>query len=534
MFGCFFTVFRSVATAILMMVVGFGLFSFLTTVNFRDNFLTAEFYNENLSDNDVYNRFYDEVLIDPAFDDTTGRLLGNVDIPQADMVGIAREIVPPDYLQGQVEGAVIGAIDYLNKETDTPEIFIELASPLDKVKPVLFSYMDKRIDELEDVPVTTVEELETGLENLYRTFGEGEIPTQAPFIEDPEALIVDYVDQTIAELDEVPASTPQDFENEIGDIYRGLVDGELPTHIPSIESLSPSERIAAYNLALQAVLRDPSIPDEIKTGLADEDEQIKSRLREADVQGALGVASVPLTSASVRKFVDDAYDNAFESIKDAGLSEEALSGLDDQRDVIGELLGDGEVKESLKVGARALVGPRIDEALDELREKLDDQERLDVTGIAAEHSNQDKDQFLEELDAMRVVIDRGDVVIWVSIVMVVVGTLLMMIVQFPRLASSFRWPGITLFLSGAIFLIVNLVLRRRLEDWVNVLIAQETPIDSPIPPALVNIVSDVLTSMASDVAGSLIFPSIIIAVVGLVTLLLSFFIKSLHIPFLSR
>ena len=70
------------------------LFSFLTTVNFRDNFLTAEFYNENLSDNDVYNRFYDEVLIDPAFDDTTGKLLGNVDIPQADMVGIAREIVP--------------------------------------------------------------------------------------------------------------------------------------------------------------------------------------------------------------------------------------------------------------------------------------------------------------------------------------------------------------------------------------------------------------------------------------------------------
>ena len=75
---------------------------------------------------------------------------------------------------------MIGAIDYLNKETDTPEIFIELASPLDKVKPVLFSYMDKRIDELEDVPITTVEELEIGLENLYRTFGEGEYPPRRP------------------------------------------------------------------------------------------------------------------------------------------------------------------------------------------------------------------------------------------------------------------------------------------------------------------------------------------------------------------
>ena len=534
MFGCFFFVFRSVATAILMVVVFFALFGFFLADNFRDNFLTAEFYNDNLSDNDVYNRFYDEVLTDPEFDDTTDELLGSVDIPQEDIVGVAREIIAIDYLQDQVEGAVIGAIDYLNKETDTPEVFIELAPPLANVKPVLFGYIDQRIDELEDVPVSTFEELETRLENLYRTLGIGEIPTQVPFIEDPEALVVDYVDQVIAGLDEVPASTPQDFENEIGNIYRGLAGGELPTQVPSIESLSPSERIAAYDLALRDIRRDPNIPGEVKTGLDDQDEQIKRRLREADVQGALEVASGPLTSASVGEFVDDAHDNASESIKDAGLSEKALSGLDEQRDVIKELLGDGKIKESLKVSARGLMGPLVDEALDELREKLDDQERLDLTGIAAEHSHQDKEQFLEELDTLRDVIDRGDVGVWISIVVIVLGTILMMTVHLPHLASSLRWPGLTLFLSGLIFLIVSLVLNARLEDQFNDLLDQGTNAVSPIPPTMINIASDVLTSMASDVASGFIFPSIIVMVAGLALLIVSFFIRLLHIPFLSR
>ena len=527
MFGYSF-IFRSVATAILMVVVFFALFGFLLTDSLRDNFLSAKFYNDNLAENDVYNRFYDEVLLDPEFNDTTDELLGNVDIPQEDIAGVAREIIPADYLRHQVEAAVTGAIDYLNKKADTPEVFIELALPLANVKPVLFSYVDRRIDELEEVPVSTSEELETGLEELYRTLEMGRIPTQVPFIEDPDALVVDHVDRAISELEEVPANTPQDFEKEIGSIYRSLAGGELPTRIPSIESLSPSERVAAYDLALQQIRRDPNIPDEVKKGLDDQDEQIKSRLREADVQGALGVASNSLTAASVGEFVDDAYDNAFEAIKDAGLPEKALSGLDEQRDVIKGLLGEGKVKESLKVSARGLAGPLVDEALDELREELDDRERLDPIAIAAEHSDQDREQFLEDLDAFREIIHRGETVVWISIVVLVLGILLMMAVHIPHLASSLRWPGITLLLSGLAILIVSLVSNSLLlEGQVNATV-------SPIPPSMTNIASDVLVSMAADFVGGFIFPSIIVVVVGIALLITSFFIRSLRIPFLSR
>ena len=79
-----------------------------------------------------------------------------------------------------------GAIDYLNKETDTPELFIELGPPLDNAKPALLGYIDRRIDALEEETVDSIDQLQEELEKLYRTVEKGEIPTSVPRIEDPE------------------------------------------------------------------------------------------------------------------------------------------------------------------------------------------------------------------------------------------------------------------------------------------------------------------------------------------------------------
>ncbi|MCE2464208.1 MAG: hypothetical protein J4F46_09960, partial [Dehalococcoidia bacterium] len=146
----------------------------------------------------------------------------------------------------------------------------------------------------------------------------------------------------------------------------------------------------------------------------------------------------------------------------------------------------------------------------------------------------DKEQFLEELDAFREVIHRGGAVVWISIVVLVLGILLIMVVHIPHLASSLRWPGITLLLSGLPILIVSLVSSSGLEGLFNDLLDQVNVTVSPIPPSMINIASDVLASMAADLIGGFILPSIIVTVVGIALLITSFFIRSLRIPFLSR
>ena len=538
MFGCFFLVFRSVATLILFLVVFFGLVFFLLATSVRDNFLSVEFYTSNFSENIIYDRFYDEVLLDSEYADTTEELLGNIDVTTGDVVEIVKEIIPPDYLQSQVEGSVQGAIDYLNKDTDTPEIFLELGPPLERIKPTLFKYMDGRIDELEDVPVTTIDELRQELEDLYRAVEQGKIPTRVPSIEDPEALVNRYVDDQIADLILVPAPTIGDFTRELERVYRELSSGQLPTRIPTVESVPIPLRGAVYDTVFQAIRDDPSIPESVKMGLQEQEQEIKAQLVESeqgDVKGALAIATRPLTGPVLDKFVDDAYDQVFQKLSDdPAFPRNALVGLDAERDAIKDQLGDGNIKEALKLGLRGLASPLIDEAIGDLREELDDQDRLDVLARAAEQNDETKEEFLEDVDVVRDWIDRAKLGISLTLVMIVVGAILMAAVQFPGLSSGLRWPGLTLFLSGLSFLIIGLVTKAVLPGRAEDLIEQAKAETSVIPDSMIKIIGDVLSSMVSDVAGGLIAPSATVMGIGLALIIASIAVRMLRIPIFSR
>ena len=539
--GWWFFIFRSLASLILGLVIFFGFVGYLMWKNVRDNFLTTEFYTDSFTENDVYNRVYDEVLLDPEFVDTTEELLGDIDVPTGDIVDVTRDIITPEYLQEQVEGSVQGIIDYLNRVIDQPDAFIDLGPPLDNVKPVLFGYMDGRIDYLEDVPVATIEELQLELESLFRTLENGMIPTRVPLVEDRDALVNSYVDERIADLEVVHAPTAEEFEQELRNIYRELADGMIPDRIPSIEAIPVKDRDAAYDLVFETISEDPTFA-EAKEGLRELDGSIKDQLRTGNVKGALQVASRPLISPVIGRFLDDSYDRAFETLsKDPSFPRLALDGLDQQSDEVKERLGEGRIKEALKVAARGVAGPLIDETLDELRRDLDGQDRMDLVAKAAEQEDPEgyrvdpvktREEFLDDLEILRDVIDRAQST-WLAVLVMVVAAVLMAAVHLPHLASSLRWPGLTLLLSGLVFLVVGLVMKYVLGDVFNDLVSRGAEF-SPIPPRMIDIISDVLTSMASDLAGDLIVPSIVLLVVGVVLIVGSLFIRALHIPFLSR
>ena len=308
MFGCLFLIFRSVASLILGLVIFFGFLAYLLVSNFHDNFLSLEFYTDSLSENSVYDRFYDEVLLDPEFKETRDDLLGDLDFTRAeedigvtdrDIIEVSKEILSPAYLQSQVEWAVKGAIDYLNKETDTPELFIDLGPPLGRAKPVLFRYIDKRIDELQGVPVNTMEELQSELESLYRTVESGKIPTQLPSIADPEILVTSYVDGVVADLEVVPAPTLQDFSRELENVYAEVAKGRLPTTVPSVDAIPVQLRSTAYDTAFTAFRNNQSIPQEVRDlaaeGLGREEVKIKAQLERGDVKAAIREGTAALT-----------------------------------------------------------------------------------------------------------------------------------------------------------------------------------------------------------------------------------------------
>ena len=154
--------------------------------------------------------------------------------------------------------------------------------------------------------------------------------------------------------------------------------------------------------------------------------------------------------------------------------------------------------------------------------------------IAAEQNNQTKETFLENLDSSRDVIDLTELGRWVAQLIIGASALLMAAVNFPHLATGLRLPGLTMFFSGLLFLVLGLVLTSQLPDRFDDLLDQNVSGASPIPNSMIFIINDVLTSMATDIAKGFIGPSIGIMVIGIVLLIGSVFMRRLGIPFFSR
>ena len=415
-------VLRPILGLVLAVVVIVGFLCFVVVSGFRSNLLSADFYAENISENSVYDRIYDEVLLDPEFEKQTDYLVAGVEVPDEDVVEVTRSILPPAYLQGQVENAISGALDYLNRDSDEALVFIELGNPIDNIKPTVLAYIDRRIDEIPTNEVEDVEEMADELTVLWKGLEEGRVPESIPEFRDPTS-----VNPTVADL--------------------------------------------IFDEAVAELESDPQFPRSAVNALRDQESAIKVPLSEGDTRGAL------------------------------------------------------------KTTTAAIAGPVIDEAIQEFVDKeLDEDRRLDLVEVAADADDKTREEFLDDLEPARDYISTTRLGLTLTIVAVVVGCLLLGALQYPRMASLFRIPGIVLFISGAIALIISIVVKTAIESLLNNIV-----IDEPdIPTSIVDIFSDVFSSMSSDMVSGTIPIAATAMGVGLALFVVSFLIRKLPIPIFSR
>ncbi len=223
------------------------------------SFVSPSFYTEALLEERVYDRVYDEVLVDPALQGTQEELLGGIQVPAEEAAEVARRVLPPGYLQAETERAIAALMGYLKKDTETLELYVDLEVPLTNAARELTVYVEEQIDAVEVAPV------------------------------DPEDL--------------------GEFTQEV------LLDvraGRLPRRVPSFQQVPVEERLKAYDIALEKLRGHPQVPMEVLRSLEDPatDQAIREALAkegtggEEDLRDALKLASGSL----VTPLVDDSLD----------------------------------------------------------------------------------------------------------------------------------------------------------------------------------------------------------------------------------
>ena len=179
---------RAAAGTALGLAVFTGLLTLLIVVNFTQRLDDAAVYAAAFSETGAYDRIYDEVLMDEALRDRTGGLLGNIVVATHDQgVDVLREVMPPAYLQEQVEENIGRFTGFLRHERERLEIYIDLEEPLARVNRAVKGQVHDFIEDLEvsDPPssscsLETLQELAAASTEPYSQLSHGELPRSAP------------------------------------------------------------------------------------------------------------------------------------------------------------------------------------------------------------------------------------------------------------------------------------------------------------------------------------------------------------------
>ena len=428
--GFFISIVRAGAALLLGVVIFVGFLFFLMLSNFSGKLLNADFYTDTIAGQDTYNRIYNEVLVDEELLDKTQEFLGDVQVVSSqDIIDLMREIVPPAYFQQQVEENIQRAIAYAEEDVDELEVFIDLAEPLRNVKPVMFAYIDRRIDELEE--------------------------------EDPG-------------IGSCSNAAVTGLAGRYLDVFTALAGGEAPTTVPSLQALDPLCRQALFASAFD------------------------------------------LLSAS----------NSLDAV--------TRQQLLDQREALRKPFEAGDTLAMLKVSARTLAGPLMDQAIDQVREDLGPAGRLDlIQQISEWNPDTSEAQIREDLDEGRKWASRargfGELT---TLIMVIGGSILMGLVFVPNLAGMLRWPGAALAITGT----VTYVLGKIAESQVPARLADvvETGADkvTDVPQSVIDLGGDLLVSFGTQLAGGIAGPSVTLIIIGAVLIAASFFTGPIKIGLL--
>lgn len=387
-----------------------GVFAFLalgytfTAMGIRDTLRGPEPLLEALEKHRAYERVYDDGVISQQFEGALRGLVGEYVLDPETEAWLFKEILPPSELKTATEENVVSIIAFLNGETDTFEVAIDLAEAIPRIKPAAFQLVDERIDKAAVAPVSSDAELRAS----------------------------------------------------INDLTNNIETGMIPDSVPSLDNFPPEA-----------------------------------------VVGALVQST--------------------ESIEDAGVRSAVRSNLERDEQAILDALAENDSREVLKLAARAIADPVIDNSIEDLREDLDENLRFSAVDKIAQSVGSRQETF-ERFRFARTVLRLLTGAVSVLAVLIFLAAIAGIAgVFYPYSKHMVRWPGIALVTCGVTFLVVGLLISSFVGVWESVWCPF---VEVPSCSLTIDIASELL----SDAANSMTVLSVLVATAGILAIVAARFV----------
>ena len=221
-------------------------------------------------------------------------------------------------------------------------------------------------------------------------------------------------------------------------------------------------------------------------------------------------------------WVINAFVQSTELLPDAEARDTAKANLARDVPAIVSALESGDADTALKLAARAIADPVIDDSIDNLREDLDDAGRFSAIDKIAEsvgsrHETLERFRFARTI--LRLLVGAMAIIALVVFVAAIAG---MAGVFYPYPKHMARWPGVTLVVCGVMFMVVGL----SISSFVGVWESLWCPFVE-VPSC--NLIIDVASELLSDAANGMTLWSIAVTAVGILAIVSARFLPAQHL-----
>ena len=200
----------------------------------------------------------------------------------------------------------------------------------------------------------------------------------------------------------------------------------------------------------------------------------------------------------------------------------AQANLTRDERAIEEALKDGDTKTALKLAVRAIADPIIDNAINNLREDIDDRGRYSAVdkiaqSVGSRHETLERFRFARTILRLLVgAVAIAALIVFVAAVAGIAG------VFYPYPKHMARWPGVTLVVCGVMFIVIGL----SVSSFVGVWESLWCPFVE-VPSC--NLAIDVASELLSDAATGMTLWSIAVTAVGILAIVAARFLPAQHL-----
>lgn len=262
------------ALAVLLLTVG------------ASNLFSGTFYARALNNQNFYERIYDEALTPEAMDGVRPHLADRLTLlTSEELAGLVQTVAPPEYLKGEMEANLELLDAFLDGESDSLAIYVDLGQPMDRLAPAIAAIVEPRISG----------------EPGHVADPSSQDPARSPAVGAPGSL----PETTQLTLDEYAAEIEVAMES-------GLTGGEVSTTVSNLTGLTEAEVLRIFDRSTDAIVANEAINLRYRESL----NEARPLLREAFASGttydllsaamvAAGEPAIELALADTRSRLDE-------------------------------------------------------------------------------------------------------------------------------------------------------------------------------------------------------------------------------------